>query len=189
MIRTPMVLASVRLSEIRKARRLSKRSSLNNNLLMEGCARPLIVKFADNKHQRSNAKSGMYEDKRSWSIWEAYTSYSSPQVPAAYAPQGASSDGHAWASSAQDLLPLPPHQYGPGTYGPGAQQIHGHLAWPWCTASCNNHPTCIHRTRTLHRLSMPLLLLLNRKRGSKRIRVPVKVLLVQISLFTICPTT
>jgi CUG-BP- and ETR3-like factor len=99
--------------------------SLNNNLLMEGCARPLIVKFADNKHQRQQRQ---IRNVRRQEVMvnmggPAYPSYS-PQVPAAYAPQGPpqmAMPGHHPGAGPQ--YPLPPHQYGPGTYGPGAQQI------------------------------------------------------------------
>jgi CUG-BP- and ETR3-like factor len=99
--------------------------SLNNNLLMEGCARPLIVKFADNKHQRQQRQ---IRNVRRQEIMvnmgtPTYPTYS-PQVPAAYVPQGPpqmAMPGHHPGAGPQ--YPLPPHQYGQATYGPGAQQV------------------------------------------------------------------
>jgi CUG-BP- and ETR3-like factor len=99
--------------------------SLNNNLLMEGCARPLIVKFADNKHQRQQRQVRNVRRQEGMVNMggPAYAAYS-PQVPAAYAPQGPpqmAMPGHHPGAGPQ--YPLSPHQYGPATYGPGAQQV------------------------------------------------------------------
>jgi CUG-BP- and ETR3-like factor len=139
---------------------------------MEGCARPLIVKFADNKHQRQQRQTGMYEDKRSWS-WEALLIPSFSSSACCLCSSGASSDGHAWASS----------RAGPHTIT--TSPIRSRHLWAWCTANSTGHlwpgpganimhslitPTCIHHscTRTLHRLSMPLLLLLNRESAAAK---------------------
>jgi CUG-BP- and ETR3-like factor len=106
---------------------------LNNNLLMEGCLRPLIVKFADNKHQRQQRQ--MRNSRRQevmvnmggpgYPVYPQAPPAYSPQVPPAYPPQVppqmAMPGQHPGAGP---QYPLPPHQYGPAAYGPGPGAPH-----------------------------------------------------------------
>jgi hypothetical protein len=165
--------------------------SLNNNLLMEGCARPLIVKFADNKHQRQQRQ---IRNVRRQEVMvnmggPAYPSFSSSTC--CLCSSRASSDGHAWASSRRrTTIPV--------TTSP----IRSRHLWAWCAAnstghlwpgpgatSCNNHPYMYpphaYAAPPQYAFTPPA----RQEARQPRIRVPVKVLLVQISLFTICPTT
>jgi CUG-BP- and ETR3-like factor len=101
--------------------------SLNNNLLMEGCARPLIVKFADNKHQRQQRqiRNVRRQEVMVSMAGPAYPSYP-PQVPHQMVMPGhhpgAAMPGHHPGAGPQ--YPLPPLQYGAAAYGPGPGAQH-----------------------------------------------------------------
>jgi hypothetical protein len=65
-----------------------------------------------------------------------------------------------------------------GAYGPGANQFTGHRLLALVHSILQSSPTCIHHRRTLHRLSMPLLLLLDRSTANDTSPIPSEVLLV-----------
>jgi hypothetical protein len=131
-----MVLASVQLSYVKREAAVEAIESLNNNLLMEGCARPLIVKFADNKHQRQQRQIRNVRRQEVMVNMEPCYILHSPQVPAAYAPQGPPQMAMPGHHPGWDHNTITPNT-GPGTYGPGAGKSTGHLwPWPWCTTSC-----------------------------------------------------
>ena len=88
--------------------------NLNNNFMMEGAARPLIVKFADTKQQRQQRQM---RNVRRHEMMAVMT----PQGFPAYAPQVPPPMGmHAHPGSPAPY-PMPHPQYGPAGYGPAGQ--------------------------------------------------------------------
>ena len=85
--------------------------SLNNNVMMDGSARPLIVKFADNKHQKQQRHMRNVRRQELLAMGPGYPGYQVPQVPP---PMGMP----AHPGGPQVQYPMPPHQYGPG-FGAG----------------------------------------------------------------------
>ncbi|CAB9505389.1 Elav-like family member [Seminavis robusta] len=85
--------------------------SLNNNVMMDGSARPLIVKFADNKHQKQqrHMRNVRRQELMATGAGPGYPGYQVPQVPP---PMGMA------AHPGGPQYPMPPHQYGPA-YGAG----------------------------------------------------------------------
>jgi CUG-BP- and ETR3-like factor len=89
--------------------------SLNNNVMMDGSARPLIVKFADNKHQKQQRHMRNVRRQELMSMGPGYPGYQVSQVP----PMGMPT--HPGVPQVQVQYPMPPHQYGPA-YGAGTAQ-------------------------------------------------------------------
>ena len=91
--------------------------NLNGNIMMEGAARPLIVKFADNKHQRQQRQM---RNVRRHEMMAAmgpvgYTGYP-PHVPHPMTMH------HGHPGAAPQYPPMqPPQQYGAAGYGPAGQ--------------------------------------------------------------------
>lgn len=85
--------------------------SLNNNVMMDGSARPLIVKFADNKHQKQqrHMRNVRRQELMAMGAGSGYPGYQVPQVPP---PMGMA------AHPGGPQYPMPPHQYG-AAYGAG----------------------------------------------------------------------
>lgn len=85
--------------------------SLNNNVMMDGSARPLIVKFADNKHQKQqrHMRNVRRQELMAMGAGPGYPGYQVPQVPP---PMGMG------AHPGGPQYPMPPHQYG-AAYGAG----------------------------------------------------------------------
>jgi CUG-BP- and ETR3-like factor len=96
-------------------------ASLNNNILMEGSARPLIVKFADNKHQRQQRQiRNVRRQEIMVAMGPGYPAYPPVAMP-----------GHHPGAVPQ--YPQPPPQYGAGAtpqYGAGATPQYGAGATP-----------------------------------------------------------
>lgn len=87
--------------------------SLNNNFMMEGAARPLIVKFADNKHQRQQRQIRNVRRHEMMSVGPGgYPTYPQPVPP----PMGM--PGHPGAGP---QYPMPAPQYAAAAYGPAGQ--------------------------------------------------------------------
>lgn len=90
--------------------------NLNNNFMMEGAQRPLIVKFADNKHQRQQRQM---RNARRQEMMAAMG-----QGPGGYAPYPGvpppmgMPHGHPGAGG---QYPMAGPQYGAAGYGPGGQ--------------------------------------------------------------------
>jgi CUG-BP- and ETR3-like factor len=81
--------------------------TLNNQFIMEGAARPLIVKFADNKHQRQQRQMrNVRRQEMMAAMGAGYPAYP-PQVPP---PMGMLPGGPQYA--------MAPPQFPPGPYGP-----------------------------------------------------------------------
>jgi len=89
--------------------------SLNNNFVMEGSARPLIVKFADNKQQRQqrHMRNVRRQEMMTMGAPAGYPPYP-PQVP----PPMGMPPGHPGAGP---QYPMAAPQYGAGGYGPAGQ--------------------------------------------------------------------
>lgn len=85
--------------------------NLNNNVMMDGSARPLIVKFADNKHQKQqrHMRNVRRQELLAMTAAPGYPGYQVPQVPP---PMGMG--GHPGGPQ----YGMPPHQYG-AAYGAG----------------------------------------------------------------------
>ena len=82
--------------------------SLNNNVMMDGSARPLIVKFADNKHQKQQRHMRNQRKHELMSLGVSpggYTVYPQQVPPPMQMPGG-------------PQYPMPPQQYAPA-YGAG----------------------------------------------------------------------
>lgn len=88
--------------------------NLNNNFMMEGAARPLIVKFADTKQQRQQRQM---RNVRRHEMMAVMT----PQGFPAYAPQVPPPMGMHGHPGSPPPYPMPPPQYGPAGYGPAGQ--------------------------------------------------------------------
>jgi CUG-BP- and ETR3-like factor len=98
--------------------------SLHNNLVMEGSARPLIVKFADNKHQRQQRHFRNVRRQEMMAVAMgpgAYHGFHPPHM-AMVAPPG----GPPQAYPPHMGGPPPHHQYGTPYPGPGGGPPHGH---------------------------------------------------------------
>jgi CUG-BP- and ETR3-like factor len=100
--------------------------SLHNNIVMDGSARPLIVKFADNKHQRQQRHIRNVRRQELLAVMGAGPGYPGYQVPPPMAmpphngvPQYPIPPQYGAAYGAG--TPPPPHGYGAGTPPP-----HGH---------------------------------------------------------------
>ena len=103
--------------------------SLNNNLVMEGAARPLIVKFADNKHQRQQRHMRNARRQDLMTVMGPGGAY-----PGAYpghhmgmAPPGGP------AHQYHPQMGGPPHhipQYGAPYPGPGAGAMYNPMGYP-----------------------------------------------------------
>jgi len=80
--------------------------SLNNNVMMDGSARPLIVKFADNKHQKQqrHMRNARRHELMAMGGPGYPGGYQVPQVPP---PMGMA------AHPGGPQYPMPPHQYAP----------------------------------------------------------------------------
>jgi CUG-BP- and ETR3-like factor len=88
-------------------------SSLNNSVVMEGAARPLIVKFADNKQQRNQRqmnRGGGRRDNNMMPMGPGGPPYQGYPVPQGVPPQMGMPHPH------HPQYPMPPY---PGAYGPG----------------------------------------------------------------------
>lgn len=90
--------------------------TLNNNVMMDGSARPLIVKFADNKHQKQQRHMRNVRRQELMAMGPGYPGYQVPQVPP---PMGM--PAHPGVPQVQVQYQMPPHQYGPA-YGAGTPQ-------------------------------------------------------------------
>jgi len=97
--------------------------SLNNNVMMDGSARPLIVKFADNKHQKQqrHMRNVRRQELMAMGAGPGYPGYQVPQVPPPMAMAG-----HPGAPQ----YPMPPYgpAYGAGT--PPPQHPHHPYMYP-----------------------------------------------------------
>lgn len=90
--------------------------NLNNNIMMEGAARPLIVKFADNKHQRQQRQIRNIRRQEMMTVMAptGYPTYPPPHHHGATPPMPMPS--HHQGGPPQ--YPMPHHQYPAGAYGP-----------------------------------------------------------------------
>jgi CUG-BP- and ETR3-like factor len=109
--------------------------TLNNNFMMEGAARPLIVKFADTKHQRQQRQMRHVRRQEMMAVMGGPGGYYPPQVP----PQMGMHPG-----SGQPYPPMPPpHQYGHnygGPPGPGQHPPPPHHQHPYMYPPHPQHP-------------------------------------------------
>lgn len=85
--------------------------NLNGNVMMEGAARPLIVKFADNKQQRQQRQMRTVRKHEMMQSTTAYPVYP-PQIP--HMPM------HPHPAAAPQYS-MDQHQYGVASYGPPGQ--------------------------------------------------------------------
>jgi CUG-BP- and ETR3-like factor len=94
--------------------------SLNNNFVMEGATRPLIVKFADTKNQRQMRQMRNARKQELMAAMGGPTGYS--PYPQIHAPMGLP-PVHPTAGPPYQMAPP---QYGTAAYGPPAQHPHHH---------------------------------------------------------------
>jgi len=97
---------------------------LNNVFKMEGSARPLIVKFADNKQQKQQ------RHMRNMRKHEMMLGMGPPSGYAPYPPQGphmGMPPVHHPGAGPQYPMPPPPHFAPPGPYGPAAGPHHPYV--------------------------------------------------------------
>jgi CUG-BP- and ETR3-like factor len=96
--------------------------ALNGNQVMEGAARPLMVKFADNKHQRQQRHMRSIRKHEMMAMVGPPGGYP-------YHPQGPPGMGMPVHPGAGPQYPMHPSQYGPPGYGPG-QSPHPYMYPP-----------------------------------------------------------
>lgn len=93
---------------------------LNNNLMMEGAARPLIVKFADNKMQRQQRQMRHVRRQEMMVAMSGHAGYPPyPQVPPPN-PMGMNPHAQPHPVAGPQYPPMPGPQFAAGGYPPGA---------------------------------------------------------------------
>jgi CUG-BP- and ETR3-like factor len=103
--------------------------NLHNNIVMDGSARPLIVKFADNKHQRQQRQMRNVRRQELLAVMGAGQAYPGYQVPPAMAMPPHNAGQYPMPPQFGGAYPAGTPPYPPGTppYPPGTPpHPHGH---------------------------------------------------------------